>query len=66
MLIANNSNGWRFVWPVGSDFIEVYNNKASWPDIPVDAIPAGELKYNDTALRKLVNEIKEYGRPYNA
>jgi hypothetical protein len=66
MLIATNSQGWQFVWPTGSDLIEIYNKKASFPDIPVDVIPAGNLKYNDSALRKLANDAREYGRQYNA
>lgn len=64
MLIATNAQGWQFVWPVGSDMIEVYHKQASYPDIPVDVIPAGDLRYNDVALRKFANESKGYGRSY--
>jgi hypothetical protein len=64
MLITANKSGWEFVWPVGSDYIEVYNKSASYPDIPVDVVFAGDLRYNDAALRKFVNDIKEYGRRY--
>lgn len=66
MLIAKNSSGWRFVWPAESDFVEVYNDKATYPEIPVDAIYIGDLRRNHTELRKFANEASDYGKVYNA
>lgn len=64
MLVAENSNGWKFVWITGSDMIEVYHPKASFPEYPVDVIVAGDIRYNDSELRKLANQTSDYGRSY--
>ena len=64
MLIVSNPAGWEFVWPAHSDFIEIYHNDADYNDQPVEVIYAGDMKYNESDLKKLANESSDYGRPY--
>lgn len=62
MLSVTNPAGWMFVWPTGSDFIEVYHEDADHRDVPVEVLYAGDLKYNESELKRLANETPEYGR----
>jgi hypothetical protein len=62
MLTVTNPAGWLFVWPTGSDFIEVYHDNADHNEIPVEVIYAGDLRYNESELKRLANEASEYGR----
>lgn len=66
MLFTKTPAGYEFRWPDGSDYIEVYHPKASYNDIPVVAIYAGDVKRNESELRKLVNADKSFERAYNA
>lgn len=66
MLFTRNPAGYEFRWPAGSDYIEVYHSDASYKDIPVIAIWAGDIKRNESELRKLANADKSFGKGYNA
>ena len=66
MLYTKNPAGYEFCWPEGSDFIEVYHADANYNDIPVIAIWAGDVRRNESELRKLANADSSFGRPYNA
>jgi hypothetical protein len=64
MITATNPAGWLFAWPERSDFIEVYHKDASYADVPVDVVFAGDLSYSQGSLNKLANESVDYARPY--
>lgn len=64
MIIVTNPAGWTFEWPERSDFIEIYHNNASHADQPVEVLYAGDLRYNESELKKIANESPDYGRSY--
>lgn len=64
MITVTNPKGWIFEWPERSDFIEIYHASASYNDQPVEVVFAGDMKYNESELRKLANETPDYGRSY--
>ncbi len=66
MLYTRNPAGYEFIWPDGSDFVEVYHSDADYSDIPLIVIWAGDIRRNESELRKLANESPDFGRPYNA
>ena len=64
MLTSTNPAGFMFVWPERSDYIEIYHDNASYSDLPVEVLFAGDLNYSQGALNKLANETINYARAF--
>lgn len=64
-MITVNPAGWKFVWPDGSDYIEVYHPNAEYPEAPVLVMETAGVRHNESELKRIANESPEYGRPYN-
>lgn len=64
MLTTVNPAGFLFVWPNGSDFVEVYHDNADHHEVPIAVLWAGDLRYSEGSLRKLANESPEFAKSY--
>lgn len=61
MLKYTNNAGYKFVWPDYSDMIEVWHAKDPF-DQPLYALPAENMKRNESALKKIANETAEFAK----
>jgi hypothetical protein len=66
MLRCENARGWKFVWPEGSPYIEIFHTDAPYPEIPVYVYESGKMRYNESDLKRLANETPEFGRSYES
>lgn len=60
MQITNRA-GFKFIPVEGTDFVEVYHSKASFPNIPVEVVKLSETS-TQSAINRLANESREYAR----
>lgn len=64
MLNYTNSAGYRFIWPDGSKFIEVFHKNASYDEQPVAAINADGHKREISTLKRFGNEDPDFAREW--
>lgn len=60
MQIVNRA-GFRFIPVEGTNLVEVYHNKASYPDMPIEVVKLNEA-VTQPAINRLANESREYAR----
>lgn len=66
MIYVKNPAGYEFRWEDGSAYIEIFHKRASFPNEPLEAVFAGNLRRTESDLKRFANETPDYGRPYNA
>jgi hypothetical protein len=62
MLFVKNNNDYRFEWPDGSPYVEVYSSEVVYSDQPFEVIDASALPRNESTLRVLAFSTSEYNR----
>lgn len=58
---TTNPGGFVFLWPAGSDIVEVYHDHDPF-DAPIDAIYVGDVQRSEGSLKRIANESPEYAR----
>lgn len=60
MLRTTNPAGYTFLWPDGSDIVEIYHPKAVYPELPFAAHRV-DFRRDMSSLNKFANETPSYG-----
>ena len=62
MLNVTNEAGFKFVWPDGSPYVEVFRSDVAFADQPLEVIPAGDDERSIKTLNKLAFNTRAYSR----
>ncbi len=60
MLNVTNEAGYKFMWPDGSPYVEVYRDDVMYADQPLEVIPAGNEDRSIKTLNKLAFNTRDY------
>jgi len=60
MLNVTNEAGYKFMWPDGSPYVEVYRDDITYADQPLEVIPAGNEDRSIKTLNKLAFNTRAY------